>query len=192
LKDLEFSETDRSFGLLFCCIIVEMIRAILIINTSGKARLLKFYEHKKESEQQLIVRECFHLISKRTEKMCNFVDAEKYWGKETKVIYRHYATLYFVFVVDSSESELGILDLIQTFVETLDKCFRNVCELDLVFHVDKVHYILDELIMGGMVLETRMTEILDAIYQQKKIENTENPMATAKGDIKTFFGEFTR
>ncbi len=30
-----------------------------------------------------------------------------------QLIYRHYATLYFVFCVDSSESELGILDLIQ-------------------------------------------------------------------------------
>lgn len=34
-------------------------------------------------------------------------------GKDTRVIYRHYATLYFVFVVDECESELGILDLIQ-------------------------------------------------------------------------------
>lgn len=48
------------------------------------------------------------------------------------MIYRHYATLYFVFVVDEAESELGILDLIQVFVESLDKCFENVCELDLV------------------------------------------------------------
>lgn len=31
----------------------------------------------------------------------------------TKVVYRHFATLYFVFIVDSTESELGILDLIQ-------------------------------------------------------------------------------
>lgn len=53
-------------------------------------------------------------------------------GKDVRVIYRHYATLYFVFVVDEAESELGILDLIQVFVESLDKCFENVCELDLV------------------------------------------------------------
>lgn len=39
-------------------------------------------------------------------------------GKDSKVIYRHYATLYFVFVVDSSESELGILDLIQVGVHS--------------------------------------------------------------------------
>jgi len=40
--------------------------------------------------------------------------------------------------VDSSESELGILDLIQVLVESLDKCFENVCELDIVFKCDQV------------------------------------------------------
>lgn len=75
--------------------------------------------------------------------------------------------------MDSSESELGILDLIQVFVETLDKCFENVCELDLIFHVDKVHYILNELVMGGMVLETNMTEILTRIEDQNKLEKQE-------------------
>ncbi|RXG56040.1 AP-3 complex subunit sigma-1 [Armadillidium vulgare] len=95
-------------------------------------------------------------------------------GSDYKLIYRHYATLYFVFCVDSSESELGILDLIQVFVETLDKCFENVCELDLIFHVDKVHYILNELVMGGMVLETNMTEIITRIEDQNKLEKQES------------------
>jgi len=136
------------------------------------------------------------------------------------VVYRHYATLYFIFIVDRQESDLGILDLIQVcvspnscffvstandinisrlcyiflsnvedgqllhpsyihlcsdtptltrckdvraftreivdpciycivltlsctmlwqvFVEALDKCFENVCELDIIFHSDKV------------------------------------------------------
>ena len=94
-------------------------------------------------------------------------------GADFKLIYRHYATLYFVFCVDSSESELGILDLIQVFVETLDKCFENVCELDLIFHMDKVHFILNELVMGGMVLETNMTEILTRIEEQNKLEREE-------------------
>ena len=61
----------------------------------------------------------------------------QYWGPDVRLIYRHYATLYFIFAVDEAESELGILDLIQVFVEALDKCFENVCELDLIFHIDK-------------------------------------------------------
>ena len=45
-------------------------------------------------------------------------------------------------------------------METLDKCFENICEVDLIFHVDKVHSILAEMVMGGMVLETNMNEIV--------------------------------
>ena len=101
------------------------------------------------------------------------------FGKDTRVIYRHFATLYFVFVVDNAESELGILDLIQVFVEVLDKCFENVCELDIIFNSDKVHYILDELVMGGMVLETNAADILDAIIEMNKLE-----MATRNSNIK--------
>merc|ERR1719326_2778086 len=92
----------------------------------------------------------------------------------SKVIYRHYATLYFVFLVDQSESELGILDLIQVFVETLDRQFENVCELDLIFQVDKVHHILDEMVMGGMVLETNMHEVLTHVEEQAKLLRSES------------------
>jgi len=57
--------------------------------------------------------------------------------------------------------------------------FENVCELDLIFHVDKVHYILNELVMGGMVLETNMTEIFTRIDEQNKLERQEAGIAAA-------------
>ncbi|WVQ92993.1 hypothetical protein IAU59_000056 [Kwoniella sp. CBS 9459] len=87
---------------------------------------------------------------------------------DTRVIYRHYATLYFVFVVDGAESELGILDLIQVFVESLDRAFENVCELDLIFHYDEVHHVLSEIIQGGLVLETNINEISACVNAASK------------------------
>lgn len=123
------------------------------------------------------------MFFRREDSVCNFLE---YPGKyidnasaDCKLVYRHYATLYFVFCVDSSESELGILDLIQVFVETLDKCFENVCELDLIFHADSVHHILNELVMGGMVLQTNMNEILARIEDQNKIQRTEAGVLSA-------------
>eukprot|EP00483_Globobulimina_turgida_P010471 UN10492 len=89
---------------------------------------------------------------------------------DSKLIYRHYATLFFIFLVDQSESELGILDLIQVFVEALDQRFENVCELDIVFHYDEVNHILDEIVMGGMVLETNLNQIMNCVYGMKKYE----------------------
>lgn len=155
-----------------------MIKAILVFNNHGKPRLSKFFTHYSEEVQQQIIRESFHLVSRRDDNTCNFLEGgTALGGADSRLIYRHYATLYFVFCVDSSESELGILDLIQVFVETLDKCFENVCELDLIFHVDKVQYILQEIVMGGMVLETNMTEILTHIEAQNKIEKQEGGLS---------------
>ncbi|XP_073850183.1 AP-3 complex subunit sigma-1 isoform X13 [Macaca fascicularis] len=103
-----------------------------------------------EDTQQQIIRETFHLVSKRDENVCNFLEGGLLiGGSDNKLIYRHYATLYFVFCVDSSESELGILDLIQ------------------------VHNILAEMVMGGMVLETNMNEIVTQIDAQNKLEKSE-------------------
>lgn len=167
------------------------IRAALIVNNHGKPRLTKFYTQLPASRQQALIKEIFRLVSKRPDGVCNFLDATELTAllpppadvvrfssslhpssdtvsarspneDRLRVIYRHYATLYFVFVVDSSESELGILDLIQVFVESLDRCFENVCELDLIFHFDEVHAILNEVIQGGLVVETNINEIVAA------------------------------
>ncbi|ORY33032.1 Golgi to vacuole transport-related protein [Naematelia encephala] len=150
-----------------------MIQAVLIFNTHGKPRLSKFYTQSPPLMQQSLIAQIFSLISDRPAGVCNFLDAPDLVfpssagkGKEVRgddddirVIYRHYATLYFVFVVDGAESELGILDLIQVFVESLDRAFENVCELDLIFHFDEVHHVLSEIIQGGLVLETNINEI---------------------------------
>lgn len=66
-------------------------------------------------------------------------------------------------------------------MEVLDKSFQNVCELDLIFHSDKVHYILDEIIQGGMVLETDKNEVLAEIIAQNKEEyNSKHIHSTVK------------
>lgn len=65
-------------------------------------------------KQQQAVRELFGMLAKRSDRVCNFLEIDEgIWGPDTRIVYRHYATLYIVFVVDGSESELGILDLIQ-------------------------------------------------------------------------------
>lgn len=148
-----------------------MIKGVVIVNNTGKPRLVKFYQSvTTEEKQQSVIRRVFQQVAQRPDSFCNYLEGSiPEWGENIKLIYRHYATLYFVFAVDSQESDLGILDLIQVFVEALDKCFENVCELDLIFHSDRVHYVLDEIVMGGMVLETNIKSILLAINDQDRL-----------------------
>jgi AP-3 complex subunit sigma len=150
-----------------------MIKGVLIVNNHGKPRLVKFYQPvDNEAVQQTVIRRIFTQVCQRPDSFCNYLEGiVPEWGENIKLIYRHYATLFFVFAVDSQESDLGILDLIQVFVEALDKCFENVCELDLIFHSDKVHYVLDEIVTGGMVLETNISSILQGVKDQRKMHD---------------------
>jgi AP-3 complex subunit sigma len=139
-----------------------MIRCVLIFNEQGKARLLRFYDKTDFEQQQLILKNIFGLISGRDDSTsCCFVFDSL--PNEERIIYRHFASLFFVVVADACESELGILDLLQVFVHVLDQCFENICELDIVYHYDRVNYVLDEIVMAGLVLETNSEVILHSI-----------------------------
>lgn len=164
-----------------------MIKYVIVLNNHGQPRLTKFYEYVPEDRQQQIIRNIFSIVSKRNDALCNFVEGQTLFEEQDlRVIYRHYATLFFVFVVDNAESELGILDLIQVFVETLDRCFENVCELDLIFHMDKINYVLDEMIVGGLVLETNMAEILAALQAAKQESMSSTSIAVTTNNAKPF------
>lgn len=147
-----------------------MIKAILVINTSGKPRLIRFYEELPERTKSSIISSVYTECSKRGEKACNFIKNSLVWEDYT-IVYRQYATLYLIIIADDGENELGILDLIQVFVEVLDKAFINVCELDFIFHSEKVYQILEEIVMAGMVLETNTQEIwacTDSLLKHEK------------------------
>lgn len=135
------------------------------VNHDGVPRLMKFYTPVDLSTQKTLLDQVYQLISVRTAKECSFITPPKLLEdlEDIKVIYRHYATLYFVFIVDDQESELGILDLIQVFVECLDKCFTNVCELDLVFGWQVLQTVLEEIVQGGMVIDTNISRIVAAV-----------------------------
>lgn len=149
----------------------RMIKGIIIFNKDGKPMLTKFYQTNiADDDQQRIIHGIFQQVIQRSDTFCNFLEGSIPQSiGATKIIYQHYASLYFVFAVDQQESELGILDLIQVIVDTLDKYFEIFCELDLIFHSDKVHYILDEIIMAGMILETNITDILLILNEQNKL-----------------------
>ena len=60
----------------------------------------------------------------------------------------------------SLQNELGTLEMIHCMVETLDKWFSNVCELDIMFSLDTTHHIIDEMVANGCVVETNKANAL--------------------------------
>jgi hypothetical protein len=51
--------------------------------------------------------------------------------------------------------------VIHLFVETLNNYFSSVCELDIMFNLDRAHMILDEMVVNGAIAETASSKILE-------------------------------
>mmetsp|Transcript_30293 Transcript_30293/g.68794 ORF Transcript_30293/g.68794 Transcript_30293/m.68794 type:complete len:163 (+) Transcript_30293:261-749(+) len=159
-----------------------MINFILLVSRQGKTRLAKWFTQMTAKEKTRAVRELTSSVLSRPPRMCNFLE----W-KDQKVVYKRYASLFFVACVDKTDNELIVLEQIHLFVEVLDRYFGNVCELDIIFNFHKAYYILDELFIGGHLQETSKVEVLricaamDEMMDESKEEAITSGRATVKG-----------
>ncbi len=74
------------------------------------------------------------MIIGRPHRLCNFLEY-----RDFQVVYKRYASLYFVTILEEDDNQLMGLELIHHFVEVLDRYFGNVCELDLIFNFHKAY-----------------------------------------------------
>jgi len=146
----------------------------LLLSRQGKVRLAKWYTTLSQKDRAKIIKEVTPVVLSRAPKLCNFVD----W-RDAKIVYRRYASLYFVAGIDAEDNELITLEIIHQFVEALDKYFGNVCELDLIFNFHKAYFILDELLLAGELQEpskravNRVIDAQDQLVEQSKLGGPE-------------------
>lgn len=92
---------------------------------------------------------------------------------DTKIVYRRYASLFFIAGCDSTDNELITLEIVHRYVEQMDKYYGNVCELDIIFNFQKAYFILDELLLAGEMQESSKKNVLRCISQQDSLEDME-------------------
>ena len=128
---------------------------LLLISRQGKVRLAKYYVPYTRKEKSRTEREVVSKVLARPRKMCNFIEY-----RDRRIIYKRYASLYFITCVSCDDNELITLEKIHHFVEVLDRYFGSVCELDIIFNFHKAYYVLDEIFIGGQLQETSKRKIL--------------------------------
>ena len=154
-----------------------MIHCIMLINRQGKIRLIKWYESSNIPNRLKYIKDVAITVIGRSSRLCNFLE----WG-EYKIVYKRYASLYFITLVDKDDNELIILEMIHHFVECLDRYFGSVCELDIIFNYHKSYYIVEEILAAGFIQESDKKSIIknlqlqdSQLHEEKEIEyNTNN------------------
>jgi len=151
-----------------------MIHFILLQNCKGKTLLSKWYTKEYEIEKEDIEKteiegELHRAVISRDRRTTSSFEHGPYKhpdpgnGQERKngpykIIYRFYAGMFLMVAVDLNDNEKPIKELIQTFIKAMNAHIGCVSESDLVFHLNKVHEILDELLLSGEERERRDEE----------------------------------
>ena len=141
-----------------------MIHCLLLVNRQGKIRLMKWYDCFNINERPKYIKEISVMVIGRSNRVSNFIEWNQY-----KIIYKRYASLYFILLADKEDNELIGLELIQHFVECLDQYYGNVCELDIIFSFHKAYYIVEEILAAGFIQESDKKGILRSLQQQDSL-----------------------
>ncbi|KAF4954106.1 hypothetical protein FSARC_12212 [Fusarium sarcochroum] len=144
------------------------IQYLILLSRQGKVRLAKWFTTLSPKDKAKIVKDVSQLVLARRTRMCNFLEY-----KDTKIVYRRYASLFFIAGCSSEDNELITLEIIHRYVEQMDKYYGNVCELDIIFSFTKAYYILDEILLAGELQETSKKNVLRCIGQQDSLEDME-------------------
>jgi|ERR1711914_44826 len=149
----------------------KMIHSVMIFNRQGRTRLEKWYTATSQKQKSKVVRNLTEMIPRRPSRFSNIIEMS-----DIKVVYKRYASLFFVLVIDTNENELDCLNIIHTIVELFDKHFNNVCELDIVFEFQQAYHILDEFILGGYIQESSQAEVLFPVEEGPEVHQHQEVM----------------
>ncbi|XP_075610183.1 AP-4 complex subunit sigma-1 isoform X2 [Balearica regulorum gibbericeps] len=141
-----------------------MIKFFLMVNKQGQTRLSRYYEHVDINKRTILEAEVIKNCLSRSKDQCSFIEY-----KDFKLVYRQYAALFVVVGINETENEMAVYELIHNFVEVLDKYFSRVSELDIMFNLDRVHIILDEMVLNGCIVETNRNRILAPLFVLDKV-----------------------
>ncbi|KFV55806.1 AP-4 complex subunit sigma-1 [Tyto alba] len=137
-----------------------MIKFFLMVNKQGQTRLSRYYEHVEINKRTMLEAEVIKNCLSRSKDQCSFIEY-----KDFKLVYRQYAALFVVVGINETENEMAVYELIHNFVEVLDKYFSRV----IMFNLDRVHIILDEMVLNGCIVETNRNRILAPLFVLDKV-----------------------
>ncbi|KAJ7169635.1 AP complex, mu/sigma subunit [Mycena filopes] len=146
-----------------------MIKYILLFSRQGKLRLAKWFNTMNPKTKAHIIKDLTQQVLARRPRTSNILEY-----KDTRVIYRRYASLFFVCGCDQTDNELTTLEILHRYVEVLDRYFGNVTELDLIFNFQKAYAVLDELVMCGEFQESSKSSALRFVTESDLWEENEH------------------
>ncbi|KAL4657869.1 coatomer subunit zeta-1-like [Arapaima gigas] len=145
------------------------VKAVFILDSEGTRLLSKYYDpelYPAQKEQKNFERNVFNKTHK--------VHQEIAFLEGMTIVYKSSIDVFFYVVGSSQENELMLMAVLNCLFETLSQILRkNVEKRCLLDNMDGVFLVVDEIIDGGVILESDPQQIIQKVNYQAN----ENPLS---------------
>ncbi|XP_065451503.1 AP-4 complex subunit sigma-1 isoform X2 [Chrysemys picta bellii] len=173
-----------------------MIKFFLMVNKQGQTRLSRYYEHVEIHKRTMLEAEVIKNCLSRSKEQCSFIEYKDFklvyrqyaalfivvGINETEnemavyelihnfveVLDRYFSRVekWYVMLNDQEVNDNSHYHLTKTNTH-LSFFFQS--ELDIMFNLDRVHIILDEMVLNGCIVETNKNRILAPLFVLDKM-----------------------
>ncbi|KAL5508807.1 hypothetical protein EMCRGX_G004057 [Ephydatia muelleri] len=137
---------------------LNSVKAVCILDNDGKRILCKYYDNTFPTvkEQQKFEESLF----KKTQR----ANAEIIMHEGVTAVYKSNVDLFFYVLGSQNENELMLMAVLNAVYDSVNQILKkNVEKRSLFEHMDALLLVLDEVVDGGIILETDPTVVVQRI-----------------------------
>lgn len=87
------------------------------------------------------------------------------------LVFRWFGPCLFIVAADHSENELMLYEFLSLYVNALHRYFGKFSERHVLFNIDRLHMVLEEMIVDGELCESSVRNALIPIQMLDNISN---------------------
>ncbi|XP_064086492.1 AP-4 complex subunit sigma-1-like isoform X2 [Macrobrachium nipponense] len=138
--------------------IPKMMQYLLISSKEGNVQFSHYFVHTPQNirttNEARVVGKCLA----GDKDSCHFLE-----DGDFTLIFRWFGPCLFIVAADKSENELMVYEFLSLYVNALHRYFGKFSERHVLFNIDRLHMVLEEMVVDGEVVETSIKNALSPI-----------------------------
>ncbi|XP_069997756.1 AP-4 complex subunit sigma-1-like isoform X2 [Penaeus vannamei] len=135
-----------------------MMQFLLIASKDGNVQFSHYFTHSDQrgriATEKRVVSKCLSA----EKDSCHFVP-----DGEFTLIFRWFGPCLFVVAADEAENELMVYEFLNLYVNALHRYFGKFSERHVLFNVDRLHMVLEEMVVDGELVESSIGNALSIV-----------------------------
>ncbi|CAL4156361.1 unnamed protein product, partial [Meganyctiphanes norvegica] len=135
-----------------------MLHYLLIVSKEGHIHFSHYFTSVETNAQPVREAGAIAKCLAADRESCHFMEDRK-----NTLIFRWFGPCLFIAAADQEENELMVYEFLNLYVNSLHRYFGKFSERHVLYNIDRLHMVLEEMVVDGEIVESSIRNILSPI-----------------------------